>query len=224
MTRVFAYLRVSDVSQVKGDGFVRQEKAVRDYATSHDMKLVKIYREAVSGTKDKEYRPILAELMVSLEKNHHGVKTVLIERLDRLARDYFIQEAIIRDFQNKGFTLISANVEEPDLCSNDPTRKLLRTFLGGIAEYEKSMLVAKLRASRDRKRALTGRCEGRTQYVDTEEGRATIQYIKSLYVRPETGKRKTYQRIADQLNREGKKTISGKKWSLHRVRDIILDL
>ena len=229
-TKVFAYLRVSDVSQVKDkngnlkDGYTRQEKACTDYADSHNMVVVQVYKEAISGTKDTEYRPQLAALMVSLEQNHHGVKTVLIERLDRLARDYFIQETILRDLQSKGFTLISANVNEPDLCSNDPTRILVRTMLGGIAAYEKSMLVAKLRAARDRKRLATGRCEGRTQYVDTPEGRSLIHYIKSLHKKPKYGHRKTLQQIADQLNEEGRKTISGKKFTLHRVRDIILDL
>jgi DNA invertase Pin-like site-specific DNA recombinase len=223
-TKVFAYLRVSDVSQIKGDGYERQLKACQDYADNHGMVITNVYREAISGTKDTEYRPELAALMVSMEQNHHGVTTVIIERLDRLARDYFIQEAIIRDFQSKGFTLISANVNEPDLCSDDPTRVLLRTVLGGIAAYEKSMLVAKLRAARDRKRIATGRCEGRTQYVDTPEGRELISYIKSLHKERKHYKRLTLQQIADQLNKEGRKTISGKKFTLHRVRDIILDL
>jgi DNA invertase Pin-like site-specific DNA recombinase len=53
-----------------------------------------------------------------------GVRTVVIEKLDRLARDLMVQEHIIRDLQERGITLISA--AEPDLCSNDPTRKLLR--------------------------------------------------------------------------------------------------
>lgn len=222
-TKVFAYLRVSDVSQVKGDGYGRQEKACQEYADNHNMVIVQAYKEAISGTKDTEYRPVLASLLVSLEQNGHGVKTVLIERLDRLARDYFIQETILRDLQSKGFTLISANVNEPDLCSDDPTRVLVRTMLGGIAAYEKSMLVAKLRAARDRKRLATGRCEGRTQYVDTTEGRALIHYIKSLHKERKHYKRLTLQQIADQLNTEGRKTISGKKFTLHRVRDIILD-
>jgi len=221
-TKVFAYLRVSDVSQVKDkDGYTRQLKACQEYADKNNMIITQVYREAHTGT---EYdRPILASLMVSLEQNHHGVKTVLIERFDRLARDYFIQETILRDFQSKGFTLISSNMYEADLCSNDPTRVLLRTMLGGIAAYEKSMLVAKLRAARDRKRLATGRCEGRTQYVDTTEGRELIHYIKSLHRKSRHYKRRTLQQIADQLNAEGRKTISGKKFTLHRVRDIILD-
>jgi hypothetical protein len=50
-------------------------------------------------------------------------------KVDRLARDLMVQEHIIQDMQRRGITLIS--VAEPDLCSDDPTRKLLRQmFLG----------------------------------------------------------------------------------------------
>lgn len=214
MEKVFAYLRVSDSSQIKGDGFTRQEKAILDYCHSHNLEVKTVYREDITGTEID--RPILASVMVSLEKNHHGVKTVVIEKLDRLARDLMVQEAIIRDFQKHGFNLIST-MEGDGLLQDDPTRKLIRQIFGGIAEYEKSMLVAKLRASRDRKRALTGRCEGRTSYEYTEEGQALIRHIQALRRKPKFGRRKTLQQVASQLNEEGYRTIDGKEWSYMRV-------
>ena len=227
-TKVFAYLRVSDVSQVKDkngkpkDGFIRQEKACQDYADKHSMTIVQIYREAISGTE--YYRPVLAQVLDSLEKNHHGVRTVIIERLDRLGRDIIVQEAIIRDFRKGDFHLISTiEAEGEDLCEDNPTRDMIRQICSVFAQYDKKMLVAKLRAARDRIRAKTGRCEGRTQYVDTPEGRELINYIKSLHKKRKNYKQLTLQQIADQLNTEGRKTISGKKFTLHRVRDIILD-
>jgi DNA invertase Pin-like site-specific DNA recombinase len=222
-SKVFAYLRVSSPAQAKDDkdGFTRQERAVRDYAELHSLDIVTIYREDVSGTE--EYRPVLAELLLSLEQNGHGIKTVIIEKLDRLARDLMVQEGIIIKFTSKGYDLISA-VEGAELLVKDPTRKFIRQVLGAVAELDKQMLVARLRVSRDRKRLATGRCEGRTQYVDTTEGRELIQYIKSLHKERKHYRRLTLQQIADQLNTEGRKTISGKFFTLHRVRDIILDL
>jgi DNA invertase Pin-like site-specific DNA recombinase len=53
---------------------------------------------------------------------------------------------------------------EPDLMTNDPTRKLMRQFMGAIAEYDKSQIVLKLRGARMRKRAKEGRSEGRKPY------------------------------------------------------------
>ncbi len=36
----------------------------------------------------------------------------------------------------------------------------MRQIFGAISEYEKSMIVIKLRGARQRKKARTGRCEG----------------------------------------------------------------
>ena len=216
MEKVFAYLRVSDPSQIKGDGFTRQEKAIRDYAKINKLSIHTVFKEeGVSGTL--EHRPALAEMLVSLEQNGHGVKTIVIEKLDRLARDYMIQEFIIRDFQKQGFNIIST-MEGKDLCGDDPTRKLIRTIMGAFAEYDKTMIVAKLRASRERIKLKTGKCEGRKGYNETEQGRAILERINDLRKSPENGKRLTWQQIADQLNMEGVLTMDGKIWSLFRVQ------
>ena len=101
----------------------------------------------------------------------NGVRTVLIERLDRLARDLMIQEHIIQDLQRRGIALVS--VAEPDLCSDDPTRKLMRQIMGAIAEYDKAMVVLKLRGARQRAKAKTGRCEGAKPY-GTKAGESDV--------------------------------------------------
>jgi DNA invertase Pin-like site-specific DNA recombinase len=56
-------------------------------------------------------------------------------------------------------------VTEPDLCSDDPTRTLMRQVLGAFFEYERSMIVSKLRSARQRMKARTGRCEGRVRWL-----------------------------------------------------------
>lgn len=223
MEKVFAYLRVSSPAQAKDskDGFPRQEQACRAYAKSHNMTVAEVYKEAFTGTEHS--RPVMAELIDNLQQNHHGVKTVLIERLDRLARDYFVQEAIIRDFRAKGFTLISSNENEPDLCSDDPTRKLLRTFFGAIAEYDKNMTVARMRAARERKRAKGGKADGRYGYNDTEEGRALIRRIRALHRKPKYGRRRTLKEIAEMLNAEGTLTLNKRPWTISSVRDVIVN-
>jgi DNA invertase Pin-like site-specific DNA recombinase len=219
MSKAFAYLRVSDVSQIKGDGFPRQEKAIRDYAKENKIEIIEIFKEeGVSGTK--EQRPALAKMMVSLEKNGHGVKTVIIEKLDRLARDYMVQEFIIRDFQKNGFNIISTT-EGKDLCSDDPTRKLIRTIMGGFAEYEKTMIVAKLWAAKERIKAKTGKyCGGRIAFIETKEGAEVLNRINVLRKKPKYGKRLTWQQVADSLNNEGFKTMDGNSWSMQRVYQI----
>jgi DNA invertase Pin-like site-specific DNA recombinase len=214
MQRVFAYLRVSDASQVKGDGFTRQERAIRDYARAHNLQVIEVFREDMTGTE--EHRPVLARLIVSLEQNHHGVTTVVIEKLDRLARDLMVQEAIIRDFKKQNFSLIST-MEGSDLCGDDPTRKFIRQVMGAVAEYDKTMLVAKLRAARERKRAKGLKADGRLGYADSTEGQALVRHIRMLRRKPKLGHRRTLREIADTLNEEGYRTMDGHSWTLARV-------
>lgn len=204
MKSAFGYLRVSGRGQVEGDGFTRQLTAIRQYAAANGYRLTRIFREeGVSGGTDWESRPAFSEMMAALLSN--GTRTVLVERLDRVARDLLVQESVIGDFQRKGLTLIS--VSEPDLLSDDPSRVLMRQMLGAFFQYEKTLLVAKLRGARQRIRIRDGRCEGRKRY-GTRSGEAeVIERIKEL--------RKTglaLDRVADTLNQENIKPRAGLKW------------
>src|SRR5580704_5784099 len=153
MEQAYAYLRVSGKGQVEGDGFTRQLEAIKKYAFANGIKITKVFREeGVSGGTDWETRPAFSEMMAALLSN--GTRTVLVERLDRVARDLMVQESIIADFQRKGLYVVSVN--EPNLCSDDPSRVLMRQMMGAFFQYEKSSLVAKLRGARVRMRASRG--------------------------------------------------------------------
>lgn len=204
MEKAFAYLRVSGKGQVKGDGFPRQLQAIKGYAAAHAIKIVKVFRdEGVSGTKESMDRPAWAEMMTALHGN--GVRTIIIEKLDRLARDLMVQEATIADLQKSGFTLIS--VLEPDLMASDPTRILMRQMMGAVAQYDKSQIVLKLRGARMRKRAAEGRCEGRKPFGRNDVEKAAIERMRSLRTEG-----LGFDRIAECLNAAGVRTRTGKRW------------
>jgi len=212
MTKAFAYLRVSGKGQVEGDGFTRQLEAIKKFAASSDFRIAKVYREeGVSGTTDWENRPAFSEMMAAMLSN--GTRTVLVERLDRCARDLMVQESIIADFRRKGLKIVSVN--EPDLCSDDPGRILMRQMLGAFFQYEKTLLVAKLRGARQRIRVRAGRWEGRKPY-GTRPGEAElIERMKTLR-RQGTA----VDKIAATLNAQGAKPRAGDKWyatSVYRI-------
>ena len=106
---------------------------------------------------------------------------------------------------------------EPDLCSDDPSRKLVRQIMGCIAEYEKSMIVSKLAGARQRMRTKTGSCEGRKPYGRRKGERRTIDRILALRA---TGT--AMDTIAETLNSEGLKPRSGKQWYGSAVRNVLL--
>jgi DNA invertase Pin-like site-specific DNA recombinase len=210
----FAYLRVSGKGQVKGDGFPRQLAAIQQYAKAHGIRIKKVFREeGVSGAKELENRPALSELMTALHSN--GTRLVLVEKLDRLARTAMIQEALIEDLQKHRFELIS--VMEPDLLKDDPQRKFMRLVFGAMAELEKSLIVVKLRAARERKRAKTGRCEGRKPFGHYPGEKRAIERMRALR-KDGAG----YQAIAVALDSEGLPTRKGSPWQAASVRRILL--
>jgi len=211
MKQVVAYLRVSSQGQKDGDGFSRQIHAIKDYCKVHNYNIIHFFKDTFTGTQEE--RPALTDLIAQ------DVKTIVIERLDRLARDLMVQEIIIREFKEKGFNLISA-AEGPDLCADDPSRKVIRQLMGAFAEYDKSMLVAKLRAGRDRKRK-EGKVEGRKGYRDKEEGKIILQRLRQMRKKKPGYTRKTYKEIADILNSEGTTTLDGNWWTLYRVARVL---
>jgi DNA invertase Pin-like site-specific DNA recombinase len=212
MTKAFAYLRVSGKGQVEGDGFTRQLEAIKKYAASSNTRITKVYREeGVSGTTDWENRPAFSEMMAAMLAN--GTRTVLVERLDRCARDLMVQESIIADFRRKGLKIVSVN--EPDLCSDDPSRVLMRQMLGAFFQYEKTLLVAKLRGARQRIRATAGHCEGRKPYGTRPGETEVIQRMKAL-----RGEGLAVDKVAEVLNSEGIRPRAGQIWystSVYRV-------
>jgi DNA invertase Pin-like site-specific DNA recombinase len=209
----FAYLRVSGRSQIEGDGFERQERAVHAYAKAHGIKIVSVFKElGVSGTKDIVSRPAFVAMMEALHGD--GIKLVLVESLGRLARDLMVQESILHDMKRHGFDLVSAT--EPDLCSDDPSRKLMRQIMGAFHEYEKQMIVVKLRGARQRTKTKRGRCEGRKPYGYYPGEVETLNRMREL-----SASGMTATDIAATLRAEGRKTRNGGEWLQPTVSKIL---
>jgi len=212
MSSAFIYLRVSGLSQVDGQGFDRQLAACEKYAKDNNIEIVHVYREeGVTGKSELDNRPALQQLIADLLSN--GTRLVLIERLDRLARDLIIQESILRDMERKGVQFIS--VAEPDLCSNDPTRTLIRQILGAFFEYERKAICSKLSDARKRIKAKNGRCEGVKPYGSLPGEQEKLSRILELS--------KTYSAayIEYILAAEGIRARSDKPWRASVIRKII---
>jgi DNA invertase Pin-like site-specific DNA recombinase len=215
MKRAFGYVRVSSAGQSAEDrdGIPRQKEAIRKYATANGIRIVRWFEDSVSGKKDLDNRPALQELMAALHAD--GTKLVLVEKLDRLARDLMIQESIVADLQRNGFALIS--VVEPDLCSNDPTRKLMRQILGAFSEYEATMIALKLRGARIRAKAKDPNYkEGRKPFGFRPGEQETIQRVLKL-----RSAGQSLASIAKTLTAEGRKPRKGQVWFEQQVARIV---
>jgi DNA invertase Pin-like site-specific DNA recombinase len=209
----YSYLRVSGASQIDQDGPERQRLACQDFAIRNGYTITGEYFEAgVSGKSELANRPALSAMLAAMEEN--GVTVIIIEKLDRLARDLMVSETILADLRKSGYTLISTC--EPDLCSNDPSRKLVRQIFSAIAEYDRAMIVMKLKGARERMKAKEGRCEGRKPFGLMPGEAATLALMRDRRRVP-----MTYQQIADRLNDCAIPTRGGGPWRMSTVAKIL---
>lgn len=213
---VFGYIRVSGASQVEKDGPVRQELAIREFCKQNQLGEPIIFQERVSGTVDGLDRPKLMELLSEALKTGGGI--VVVERLDRLARDLIVSELLMRELRGRDLALYATDQGLNDLATADadPSRKLIRQIFAAMAEYEKSALVLKLRCARDRakrERAAKGMPETTTAYGRNRAEKIIIETVKNLRLAGST-----WRTIATLLNQTKVPKRTGKaEWNVSEV-------
>lgn len=224
MVVAVSYLRVSGQGQVSGDGFPRQRERIGKYAKSNKYSIVQEFVEkGISGKNELDDRPALGELFERIASN--GVRVVLVENASRLARDLMIAEVILDQFRKLGVKVIEVEGgNDLTVADGNETATLIRQILGAVSQFEKSVLVSKLRAARIRKRREHGKCEGRKVYGVSAEERTIVLKIKALRRKPRGGEALSYQQIADTLNGEGVPTRGTKhgqgQWQASTIRNI----
>jgi DNA invertase Pin-like site-specific DNA recombinase len=189
-----AYYRTSSAANVGADkdSQRRQADAVEAYAKGRYEVVASFYDAAVSGADPVSSRPGFADMLAYCENN--GVAVVLVENATRFARDLMVQQVGHRLLKGKGIELIPVDMPS-HFTDETPTAILIQQVMGAISEFEKAMVVAKLKHARDAKRAATGRCEGRKPVPEVVVKEARRLARKS----PVTGKRRSLRAIAAEL-------------------------
>lgn len=222
--KVIAYCRVSTDNQ-KEEGTVNlQVDAIKDYCQKKNYDLLAVFKdEGVSG--GLEDRPALADMFNFLEgEQGKDTQTVIVWKLDRLARDLYIQEHLIKKLESINKELIST--KEADLGSKDPMRKAFRQFMGIVAELEKAFITMRLSGGRLQK-AKQGRYAGggvalgyasKEKELTTFDSEAqTVRVIFNL----KKYKRLSINGIARRLTADGVKTKRGGQWYASTVAYIL---
>ena len=221
-----SYVRVSGRGQLDGDGPDRQRESIKAFSAGYNLRIEReFFEKAVSGTVEGIARPEFAALLQFIEDNPKAeIKAIVVERMDRLARDLMVSEVLLAECRKRGIKVYAADQGAlVDMAADgaDPTRVLIRQILGAVAQWEKSMLVAKLRLARERKRKLTGRCEGIKPYGHFPGEQAVINLIHNMRsILDEWDQPMEWQEIARRLNEAGLKTRYGKSWSRFTASDI----
>jgi DNA invertase Pin-like site-specific DNA recombinase len=174
----------------------------------------------VSGTLGLADRPGLTALLEAAMAG--GIETVLVEKADRLARDLVESELLLRTFREHEIRVIEADGGNDLTSSNDtsPTAVLIRQVLGAISQWEKSGLVAKLRAARDRVRSQRGRCEGPPAYGARGDEAAGLKRLLEVAT-DHDGRPRSLAEIAATLNAERVPTRTGRPWARSTVQTLL---
>lgn len=179
-----AYYRTSSATNVgtDKDSLDRQRAAVASCAAAQGLYLVaEFYDAAVSGADPVESRKGFGEMLTAMLSN--CARIIVVENATRFARDLMVQEIGHHALKAQGIELIAA--DSPDsFVSDTPTAVLIRQILGAVAQFEKAMLVNKLRGARDRKSAKLGRrVEGRARVPDAAVEAANALALQGLTLR-----------------------------------------
>jgi DNA invertase Pin-like site-specific DNA recombinase len=140
-----------------------------------------------------------------------GIDTLVVENYSRLARDLFVQEYLVKKFEDMKLKIASAQemYEGDDRAMRDFTRQIL----GAVWQYEKRRLVDKLRAARHR----VGRLGGQPGFGSKPGEAEALALMRELRAQG-----RTYQQIADALTERGAATRHRRRWHANSVRRSLL--
>lgn len=222
--RIVGYLRVSTREQAEnGYGLDVQEHKIRAWAKQNGHRLLGFYRdEGESGSLGLADRIGLADALADIRDGR--ADGIVVWKLDRFSRDAMLAEHLLREVWRMGGEVYSTAPTENDLRDDpdDPARKLFRRFMASIAEYEKDMVVLRLRMGRRRKAERGGYAYGAPHYGVKAKGgeliphrpeRAAIARMRELR---DAGA--SYREIAAVLDAEGHRPKRSARWHPQTVR------
>jgi hypothetical protein len=96
---------------------------------------------------------------------------------------------------------------------------MMRQIAGSFAQYEKTRLVAKLRAARERRRVATGKCEGRKSWAEINP--ELVRQAKRLRRRSPKGGQRSLRDVAAELTKLGFVNERGLEFSASSVASIL---
>lgn len=160
-TRWVGYLRVSTTNQAEdGQGLDIQADQIRAAVKEMGDHLIGFYVDAGVSGKASELGKRTGWWALIAHHRTVAADGVIVARLDRLAREFTLQEFLLADLQRKqNLRLSSALASERELLDHpesDIQRKLFRQIIGIIAEYERATIAQRMAHGRARSRARRG--------------------------------------------------------------------
>jgi DNA invertase Pin-like site-specific DNA recombinase len=131
-----------------------------------------------------------------------------------------VSEMLLKECRDNGIKVFAAdqgNLIDMASDGGDPTRVLIRQIMGALAQWEKSVLVKKLRAAKDRMKAEGKYAEGNKPFGHIGGEKFVLDTIVRFH-----GDGKNYTEISRLLNQSDMHNRSGKAFTPQNVRSLIV--
>jgi DNA invertase Pin-like site-specific DNA recombinase len=150
---------------------------------------------------------------------------LVVDRMDRLARDLILQETLVQRLRAQGTPVRSASEPDLDTDTDDPTKVLIRQIVGAVSQYEKAVIRGRLMAGKAQKKAKGGFLGGRAPYgFKVEDGTVvtdpTEQEAVALAGRL-AASGASLRAIAAELEARGYRPKVGDRWHPNAVRRVV---
>lgn len=225
MQNALAYARVSTKEQAeKGLSIPAQLKAIREYAKSHDFRILDEFTDLGESAKTVD-RPAFRKMVKRCQKDKN-IDAVIVHKIDRFSRnniDFFAYKAILK---KEGIKLLSVseNIEE------NPSGEFIENVLVAMAQFYSSNLAEEVLKGMKEKfhrgewpvKAPLGykniRDErGHSQVIEDKDSSYLIKQIFQLYA---TG-HYSLGSLSEEMGDRGLKSKQGKYLTPERIKVIL---
>jgi DNA invertase Pin-like site-specific DNA recombinase len=208
------YARVSTQMQVNdGVSLDVQERQLQHAAEIAGFTEIEFVREEGRSGKSISGRPVLTDALKRLDSGE--AKALFVTRIDRLARSTQDFLSVVDRANKNGWRLVMLDL---NLDTSSYQGRFVVTIMSALAEMERGIIASRqMDVHEDRRK------RGIRWGVDMGPMNKTPEDIKQR-VSEERATGKSFQKIADGLNKDEVPTQNGRKWYATTVRNLLTDL
>ncbi|HUA81789.1 MAG TPA: recombinase family protein, partial [Dyella sp.] len=247
---VAEYVRMSTDKQDMS--VINQRAIIAEYADAHNMIVVQRYADEGRSGIDVEGRPALQRLLRDVQNHCADFKAILVLDVSRWGRFQNVDEAAFYEFLCTQHGIRVIYVAEPFVANEGPFQSILKSLKRSMAAEYSRELSAKVFAGQARLaragfamggRAAYGlqrmlvdstgkpRCilkKGERKSIATDRIRLVlgppheVSAVRWMFKQSAAGV--GVKKIAEQLNKRGKRNAAGQPWSANTIQDMLNDL
>ncbi|MFH1113719.1 MAG: recombinase family protein [Pseudomonadota bacterium] len=213
------YMRVSTEGQYR-DGISpdMQISKIKAYCELNDVDLVGIYGDPAISGKNIKARPGIQAVLDMVDKKK--IEHVVCYKLDRLARNTIETLEMVSAMDKRGIALHSVTEK---LDTHSAIGRFVVRTLASLAEMERDLISERTANALQTKRERNEKTGGIVPFGFTlaDDGKTLLPHASEQQIIEKIHRLKakghSFRSIADELNRDGHRTKTGKAWTHRQV-------